>query len=169
MPGGNRHGRRGHAGRAKRHTTAEANVRLVDDLTAALERNAAAREGRDPAQRDDLDPARRAQLVGEIVARFARHHRRAGFEIPALVRCSAVKAERLGRADNLGAEGKVIYNSVELAQAAATALAAAGLGRTYPYPCPRSRGGHAHLTSSPPAEQPRRLTSVLDGVDGGRG
>lgn len=46
--------------------------------------------------------------------------------------------------------GKVIYDSLGLAQAAEREFRQMGAARQYPYPCSRSRHGHHHLTSRRP-------------------
>lgn len=46
-----------------------------------------------------------------------------------------------------GSDGKVIYDNLELAQAAAAAFLRIEGKRLEPYPCKRSTHGHYHLTS----------------------
>lgn len=62
------------------------------------------------------------------------------------MRCKAGKDERGGGL--LAAEGKIIYDSLEQAQAAADAMwRLLHERRQFPYPCERSKHGHYHLTT----------------------
>jgi hypothetical protein len=143
---------------SRRELSAAGAVDLVAQLDDAIARNQA---NRDPARRrTDLTDSERTHLVFLTISPHARHHRRNGIQVDTLVRCTATRREQLGRAEHMGAEGKVIYDSVELAQRAADALIAAGLGQLYAYPCGRSRSGHAHLTSSPPSQWSPRLRGL---------
>jgi hypothetical protein len=123
----------------------------VAQLDDAIARNAAERAVANGRGLADLSSRDRGALVHRIISAHARHHRRDGVEIDKLTRCEASRHEALG-GQSLGPEGKVIYNDMGHAQAAADALAAAGLGLVYPYPCGRSTSGHAHLTSTPPSQ-----------------
>jgi len=147
-------------GNSRRALNGQASGLLVRELDAAIARNQAERAPL--TGHADLTNGERAHLVHLTISPHARHHRRSGVEVDALVRCTATKREQLGKGEHLGAEGKVVYDSVELAQRAADALVAAGLGRLYAYPCGRSRTGHAHLTSSPPSQWSPRLRGLAD-------
>jgi hypothetical protein len=128
-------------------------VDVVAHLDAAIERQrrerALAQAG--IANGTHLAAADRAALIDAIVAQFARK-RGHGRTPDAVVRCEQTRVEREGWGSELGAVGKVVYDSVELAERAAVALGAAGLNDAplYAYPCPRSGTGHAHLTRTPP-------------------
>jgi hypothetical protein len=53
------------------------------------------------------------------------------------------------RKETAGSDGKVIYDDVRAAGAAAAELRVAGAQQQYPYRCGRSMRGHYHLTTHP--------------------
>lgn len=145
--------------RVKREAVARGATELVAQLDAAIARNRSAAT----APVIEHNATTRGELVHAIVSRYGRR-RGYGSQPDKLMRCEASRREVLGAVSNLGAEGKVIYDSVAVAERAALALAAAGLGKVYAYPCARSSSGHAHLTSSPPEAQPARLRAIGESV-----
>lgn len=92
----------------------------------------------------------------QIIARYARHfpYGRRG-----PMRCWPGAEEKRERREQVhgrngfrerpGSDGKVIYDTVELAEEAAAAFALLGAVQR-PYPCSRSRHGHYHLTDARP-------------------
>lgn len=85
-----------------------------------------------------------ARRRGQIVR---RHARRDWHGKPMKCEVSPVVADP--RMDQHA--GKVIYDSLEIAELAARELEAAGAPKQWALPCPRSKRGHHHLTSKDPA------------------
>lgn len=87
----------------------------------------------------------RDELRGEVVL---RHARLTGRGRPTF--CSPTRAEQSGAVRlprGRGTDGKVIYPTLEAAEAAARELEGLGARRLRPYLCARSRSGHFHLAT----------------------
>lgn len=88
----------------------------------------------------------RDELRGEVVL---RHARLTGRGRPTF--CSPTRAEQTGAvrlAVGRGTDGKVIYPTLEAAEAAARELESLGARQLRPYLCARSRHGHFHLATA---------------------
>lgn len=63
------------------------------------------------------------------------------------LKCNPTKDEREGRKRVRFAEPKVIYDTLEAAEAAAAEMVEIGLSPQRAFECPRSKHGHHHLTT----------------------
>lgn len=106
------------------------------------------RDRPDDAERMAVARARLADELtthADVLATYARWHRSGN----ATMKCtpSAEEIEQRGYTVWTGSDGKVIYDSLALAQAAADAFLRLEGKHLVPYPCARSKHGHYHLTS----------------------
>ncbi len=93
----------------------------------------------------------RDELRGEVVL---RHARLTGRGRPTF--CSPTRAEQAGAVrltSGRGTDGKVIYPTLEAAEAAARELEGLGSRSLRPYLCDRSRHGHYHLATCRPLHE----------------